>query len=248
MMIDTVLAFFVVRALWHWSAAKSVLFLALFMTVDFAFFSATMVKVLAGGWFPLLIGAVIFTLLTTWKRGRAALNERIRTDTIPLDLFIQSLFHEPPPRVAGTAVFLTTWVEGVPRALLHNLLHNKVLHQRVLLLTVDTADVPYVEPAERLQLESLDFGFWRLRIRYGFKDEPDIPAELARCRELGLKIDLMETSFFLGRETLVSRVGTGMAAWREKLFILLFRNAGSAADYFRIPPNRVIELGTQVEL
>jgi KUP system potassium uptake protein len=216
--------------------------------VDFAFFSATMVKVLAGGWFPLLIGAVIFTLLTTWKRGRAALNERIRTDTIPLDLFIQSLFHEPPPRVAGTAVFLTTWVEGVPRALLHNLLHNKVLHQRVLLLTVDTADVPYVEPAERLQLEALDFGFWRLRVKYGFKDEPDIPAELARCRELGLKIDLMETSFFLGRETLVSRVGTGMAAWREKLFIVLFRNAGSAADYFRIPPNRVIELGTQVEL
>ncbi|MBN8441806.1 MAG: potassium transporter Kup [Thauera sp.] len=248
MMIDTLLAFVVVRGLWKWGAAKALLFLCVFLAVDLAFFSANLVKVLAGGWFPLLIGALIFTLLTTWKRGRAILNERIRSDTMPLDIFIQSMFHDPPPRVSGTAVFMTTWIDGVPRALLHNLLHNKVLHDRVLLVKVDTDDVPYVAEAERLQLTELDFGFYQLRIRYGFKDEPDIPAELARCAAFGFRSNLMETSFFLGRETLVSRVGSGMARWREKLFIVLFRNAGSAADYFKIPPNRVVELGTQVEL
>ncbi len=248
MMIDTLLAFVVVRALWRWSLTQSLAFLAIFITVDFAFFSATMTKVVSGGWFPLLIGGLIFTALTTWKRGRALLNDRIRLDTIPMDVFIQSLFNEPPPRVAGTAVFLTTWPEGVPRALLHNLVHNKVLHERVVLLNVETADVPYLPEGERLRLEPLDYGFWRLWVRYGFKDEPDIPAALAGCGKLGLKFDLMNTSFFLGRESLVSRIGSGMPGWREKLFILMFRNAGSAADYFRIPPNRVVELGTQVEL
>ncbi|ATE62550.1 potassium transporter Kup [Thauera sinica] len=248
MMIDTVLAFVVVRGLWKWGLPRSVLFLAVFLTVDLAFFSANLVKVLAGGWFPLLIGAAIFTLLTTWKRGRAILNERIRSDTMPLEIFIRSMFHDPPPRVAGTAVFMTTWIDGVPRALLHNLLHNKVLHERVLLVKVDTADVPYVPETERVQLTELDFGFYQLRIRYGFKDEPDIPAALALCEAQGMPYRPMETSFFLGRETLVSRVGSGMARWREKLFIVMFRNGGSAADYFRIPPNRVVELGTQVEL
>ncbi len=248
MMIDTLLAFVVVRALWRWSLTQSLAFLAIFITVDFAFFSATMTKVVSGGWFPLLIGGLIFTALTTWKRGRALLNDRIRLDTIPMDVFIQSLFNEPPPRVAGTAVFLTTWPEGVPRALLHNLVHNKVLHERVVLLNVETADVPYLPEGERLRLEPLDYGFWRLWVRYGFKDEPDIPAALAGCGKLGLKFDLMNTSFFLGRESLVSRIGSRMPGWREKLFILMFRNAGSAADYFRIPPNRVVELGTQVEL
>ncbi len=248
MMIDTLLAFVVVRALWRWSLTQSLAFLAIFITVDFAFFSATMTKVVSGGWFPLLIGGLIFTALTTWKRGRALLNDRIRLDTIPMDVFIQSLFNEPPPRVTGTAVFLTTWPEGVPRALLHNLVHNKVLHERVVLLNVETADVPYLPEGERLRLEPLDYGFWRLWVRYGFKDEPDIPAALAGCGKLGLKFDLMNTSFFLGRESLVSRIGSGMPGWREKLFILMFRNAGSAADYFRIPPNRVVELGTQVEL
>lgn len=248
MMIDTVLAFVVVRGLWKWGAVPSMLFLAIFVTVDVAFFSANLIKVLAGGWFPLMIGAAIFTLLTTWKRGRTILNERVRSDTIPLEVFIRSMFHEPPPRVAGTAVFMTTWIDGVPRALLHNLLHNKVLHERVLLVKVDTADVPYVAEAERVQVTELDFGFFQVRIRYGFKDEPDIPAALQLCEAKGLRYKPMETSFFLGRETLVSRVGSGMARWRERLFIVMFRNAGSAADYFRIPPNRVVEMGTQVEL
>ncbi len=247
MAIDTLLAFIVVQSLWGWGRGKALLFLAVFLGVDMAFFSATTVKVLAGGWFPLLIGALVFTLLTTWKRGRAQLSERIRTDTIPLDTFIQTMFHNPPPRVEGTAIFLTTWLEGVPRALLHNLIHNKVLHERVVLLTVETADEPYVPDDARLALEELDYGFYRLRVKYGFKDSPDIPAALALCAGQGLSFNMMETSFFLGRETLIPRVGSGMPQWREKLFVLLFRNAGSAADYFRIPPNRVVELGTQVE-
>lgn len=248
MMIDTILAFVVVRSLWRWGSARAGLFLAVFLAVDVAFFSATTVKIAAGGWFPLLVGASIFTLMRTWKRGRALLAERVRGDTMPLDLFIQSMFASPPPRVDGTAVFMTTWLEGVPRALLHNLLHNKVLHGRIVLVRVETLDVPRVAEDERLDLEELDYGFYRLRVRYGFMEEPDIPAALAGFAALGLRIEMMETSFFLGRETLVSRIGSGMPRWREKLFILMFRNAGSAADYFRIPPNRVIELGTQVEL
>ncbi|NMG65385.1 potassium transporter Kup [Azoarcus indigens] len=248
MMIDTVLAGVVVLYLWKWGRARTFLFLLVFLTVDVAFFSATTVKILAGGWFPLLVGAAIFILLTTWKRGRELLNDRIRADTMPLDGFIQSLFHNPPPRVEGTAVFMTTWLEGVPRALLHNLIHNKVLHERVVLLTVETADVPYVPENQRITLDELDYGFYRLKVKYGFKDDPDIPAALASCAEQGMRFEMMATSFFLGRETLVSRIGSGMPSWREKLFILMFRNAGSAADYFRIPPNRVVELGTQVEL
>nr|WP_211162285.1 potassium transporter Kup [Aromatoleum petrolei] len=248
MMIDTVLAFVVVRALWGWGPLKAGLFLVVFLAVDFAFFSATTVKILAGGWFPLLIGALIFTFLTTWKRGRAMLNNRIRTDTIPLDLFIQSMFTSPPPRVEGTAVFLTTWLDTVPRALLHNILHNKVLHERIVLLKVHTADVSHVPEKDRIELEEVDYGFYRLRLTFGFMDDPDIPAELARCATHGLAFATMETSFFLGRETIVRRVGSGMARWRERLFIVMFRNAGSAADYFHLPPNRVVELGTQVEL
>ena len=248
MMLDTLLAFDVVGALWGWGRLRAGLFLGVFLAVDVAFFSATTVKILAGGWFPLLIGALIFTLLTTWKRGRELLNSRIRTDTMPLDSFIRSMFNSPSPRVDGTAVFMTTWLEGVPRALLHNLVHNKVLHRRVVLLTVETADVPHVPDSERVVVEELDYGFYRVRVNYGFKDDPDLPAALVRCADFGLKFDMMETSFFLGRETLVSRVGSGMPRWREKLFIVMFRNAGSAADYFHIPPNRVVELGTQVEL
>ena len=249
MLIDTILAFVVVRALWRWNLGKALVFVVVFLTVDLAFFSATLVKVLAGGWFPLLIGALIFTVLSTWKRGRTLLNERARGDTMALDVFITSLFNDPPPRVAGTAVFLTPWLEGVPRTLLHNLFHNKVLHERVVLLKVETADVPRVSEAQRVVVEALDYGFWRVLVRYGFKDDPDIPAALEQCAAHGLAFELMDTSFILGRESLVSRKSTrsGMVAWREKLFFILFRNAGSAADYFHIPPNRVVELGAQIE-
>nr|AWH61883.1 kup system potassium uptake protein [Zoogloea resiniphila] len=248
MMIDTVLAFFVVRTLWNWGLGTSLAFLLAFFAVDFAFFSANTVKIFDGGWFPLALGLAIHTLLMTWKRGRAALTERMRVDTMPLDLFIQSMFHDPPIRVPGTGVFMTTAPDGVPRALLHNLLHNKVLHARVVLVNVITDDVPYVPVGERVRVEELDFGFFRVFVRYGFKDDPDIPAALALCESQGLPFELMESSFFLGRETLIPKTGSSLGLWRERLFILMFRNAHSAADFFCIPANRVVEFGTQVEL
>ena len=248
MMIDTVLAFFVVRALWHWGWARAVGFVALFFTVDFAFFSANSVKVLDGGWFPLAMGLAVYTLLMTWKKGREVLAERMRQDTMPLEMFICSMFHDPPLRVPGTGVFMTTAPDGVPRALLHNLLHNKVLHARVVLVNVITEDIPYVADVDRVKVEELDFGFYRVFVRYGFKDDPDIPAALALCESQGLPFELMESSFFLGRETLIPRTGSSMARWRERLFIVMFRNAHSAADFFCIPANRVVEFGTQIEL
>ncbi len=248
MMIDTVLAFVVVRALWRWTLGQAVLFLALFFTVDFAFFTANSVKVFDGGWFPLAMGLAVHTMLMTWKKGRAALAERMRMDTMPLDMFIQSMFHDPPIRVPGMGVFMTTAPDGVPRALLHNLLHNKVLHARVVLVNVVTEDIPYVPDSERVRVEELDFGFYRVFVRYGFKDDPDIPAALGMCEKQGLSFELMEASFFLGRETLIPRVGSSHGGWRERLFILMFRNAHSAAEFFCIPANRVVEFGTQVEL
>ncbi len=248
MMIDTILAFVVVRALWQWGWAAAVTFLTLFFVVDFAFFSANSVKIIDGGWFPLAMGLGVHTLLMTWKKGREALNERMRQDTMPLNLFIQSMFHDPPLRVPGTGVFMTTAPDGVPRALLHNMLHNKVLYARVVLVNVITEDIPFVTDAERVRVEELDFGFYRVFVRYGFKDDPDIPKALAMCEDQGLPFELMEASFFLGRETLIPRTGSSMALWREKLFIVMFRNAHSAADFFCIPPNRVVEFGTQIEL
>lgn len=249
MMIDTVLAFVVVMNMWKWNPFYAGLFLAGFLAVDLAYFAANSVKIIEGGWFPILLGIIVFTLLSTWRRGRATLTERIRTDTMPLDVFITSLFHSPPQRVAGTGVFMTTNPDGVPRALLHNLLHNKVLHERVVLVCVNTQDVPYVPECDRVKVEALDFGFYRVHVQYGFKDDPDIPRALALCGADGLGFEMMDTSFFLGRETLIPRLTKlALARWREKLFIVMFRNAGSAADFFKIPVNRVVEFGTQVEL
>ncbi len=250
MMIDTLLAFVVVRALWGWGKARAALFLVVFLTVDIAFFSATTVKILAGGWFPLLIGMLIFTLLTTWKRGRDLLFARMKADAFDLCGFIESLKVAPPPAVPGTAVFMTSNPNGVPHALLHNLMHNKVLHERVILLTVQVHDVPYVPEVDRVEPHRINEQFWQVIVQYGFKDEPDIPAALAQCGAAGLPFEMMETSFFLGRETLIPRpqVKPEMAYWREKLFVAMFRNAGSATAFFKIPSNRVVELGTQVEL
>ncbi|QSI77845.1 MULTISPECIES: potassium transporter Kup [Niveibacterium] len=248
MLIDTVLAFIVVRSLWGWSGLQGGLFLAGFLIVDLAFVSACSVKILDGGWFPLTMGLGVFLLLATWRRGRQVVAERTRTDTIPLELFIQSLFHSPPQRVSGTGIFMTTNPDGVPRALLHNLLHNKVLHERVVLLTVVTEDVPFVPEIDRVWVEHLDYGFMRISVHYGFKDDPDIPAALIQAQSQGFEFEMMETSFFLGREKLIPRIKGVMPMWRERLFIFMFRNSGSAADFFRIPANRVVEFGTQVEL
>ncbi len=249
MLIDTLLAFVVVRALWGWGWGKASLFLAVFISVDVAFFSANLIKVFDGGWFPLLLGLAIFVLLSTWKKGRRLLDQRLQQDAMPLDAFLTSLQYGGPQRVEGTGVFMTAAADGVPRAMLHNLLHNKVLHERVILLSVQIEDVPRIADTDRASIRHLPLGFHQVDLRYGFMDEPDIPAALHAC-DLGdgQPFELMETSFFLGRETIVPNRLPGMPFWRQVLFTWMFRNAESATAYFAIPTNRVVELGTQVEL
>jgi KUP system potassium uptake protein len=238
-----------VHALWGWSWSRAVLFLAFFVVVDFAFFSANVIKIFDGGWFPLVLGGAIFTFLSTWKRGRALLYERLKFDSMPLDAFIQSLAYGGPHRVEGMSIFMTTNPDGVPRAMLHNLLHNKVLHEKVVMLNVRVEDVPYVADAERVVVTRLPEGFFQVLVRYGFKDEPNIPQALDMCAPFGLKYEPMETSFFFGRETIVPRARVArMPRWRQVLFTFMFRNAEPATAFFKIPTNRVVELGTQVEL
>jgi KUP system potassium uptake protein len=246
MIVTTLLAYFVVRRIWGWSRISAGLVIGAFLLIDLSFFAANAVKVLEGGWFPLVVGVAIYTLLSTWKRGREVLFERLRPGAIALEPFIASLIAHPPLRVPGTAVFLTATREGVPHALLHNLSHNKVLHERVILLTVRAEDIPHVPDSERTDIEPLGHEFYRVTVYYGFKDEPDLPRALELTK--GLDFSLMETSFFLSRQTLVPTQAQGMALWREKLFAAMSRNAASATAFFKIPTNRVVELGTRIEL
>jgi KUP system potassium uptake protein len=248
MAIDSILAFVIMRFLWGWSMATALPLASFFLFVDLVYFSSNAIKLLEGGWFPVLIGLLVFVLLATWRRGREILFARMRPGAIPLEPFIQGICVHPPTRVPGTAVFLTTTQEGVPHALLHNLNHNKVLHERILLLTVLTEEVPRVPDSERVEIEPLDAGFYRIKVRYGFKDEPDIPRALELAAHQGLPFEPMETSYFLSRETLIPTVAPGMAMWREKLFVTMARNSSSATAYFKLPTNRVVELGTQIEL
>jgi KUP system potassium uptake protein len=248
MAIDTVLAVVVAHHLWGWSWLRCVLVAIGFLVIDLSFFSANAVKIPQGGWFPLVVAALVFTLLATWKRGRQLLLEKMRAGTIALEPFLASIVAHPPLRVPGTAVFLTASAEGVPHAMLHNLIHNKVLHERVMLLTVITEDVPHVPDIDYVEVQPLGNNFYRIIMRFGFKDEPDIPRTLEQCKEYGVEFNMMETSFFLSRETVIPTVAPGMALWREKLFVSMSRNAGSATAYFKIPTNRVVELGTQVEM
>ena len=248
MAIDTVLAFVLMRKLWRWPLWIALPLLLIFLTIDLSFFSANAIKLFQGGWFPIVVAIALFTLLVTWKRGRQQLMERLSPGAIPIEPFIQSITAHPPTRVPGTAVFLTAASEGVPHALLHNLNHNKVLHERIVLLTVSTIDIPHVPDEERIEVQSLGTDFYRLVVRYGFKDDPDVPRALALASANGFKFEMMETSFFVSRQTLIPTVGPGMALWREKLFALMSRNASSATSFFKIPANRVVELGTRVEL
>lgn len=248
MVITTILAFIVVRRLWGWGWVRSGLLIAFFLAIDLAFFAANAIKIEDGGWFPLVFGLGVFTLMSTWKRGRELLRARMESEAIALEPFIRGLDSGSVTRVPRTAVFLTGDPDAVPHALLHNLKHNMVLHERIAIVTVLVDDVPHVPEIDRVGVQALPNNFFRILVRYGFKDDPDIPRALALCGQYGVSFDVMATSFFLGRETLIPRPGSEMPLWREKLFVAMFRNAGSAASFFNIPPNRVVEMGTQVVL
>jgi KUP system potassium uptake protein len=249
MIITTVLAHVVARDLLHWSALKASLITAAFLIGDLAFLGANLFKIAEGGWFPLLIASAVFTLMTTWRRGRQILNVRLGEGALTPELFVTSLQARPPVRVPGTAVFMHRTREAVPPALLHSLKHYKAMHEQVILLTVVTEEVAHLRDDERLQFDELGSGIYRVAARYGFMEEADIPALLQRVgKEHGLKIPPMDTTYFLGRETLIiTPRPSGMALWREKIFASMMRNAESAARFFRLPPNRVVELGAQIE-
>ena len=248
MVITSVLAYVVARTIWGWSRFAGATLLGGFLVVDCAYFSANIVKIHEGGWFPLVFGIGIYILLTTWKRGRQLLSQRLATESIPLDVFVKSVVTGGVPTVPGTAIFMTNNPEVTPHALLHSLKHYKCLHQRMVILNVVPLDVPYVAENQRATVQRVNNQFWKVKVFFGFMDVPNLPESLAWCGEQGLDIDFMDTSFFLGRETLIPRLHSEMAFWREKLFIAMFRNAGSAATYFQLPPNRVVELGSQVVL
>jgi KUP system potassium uptake protein len=247
MMIDTILVGFVIVLMWRWSLWLAVPAIATFLLADFAYFAANAIKIPQGGWFPVIIGLLSFSILTTWKRGRALLFHEMARLSVPLEAIVEGMM-EGVHRVAGTAVFMTSHAEGAPSAMLHNLKHNQVLHDRNVLLTVVVEDHPYVPRAERVVISDLTQGFFRVTVHYGFMQEPDLPAALELCAERGLSFDLMSTSFFVSRETVIPSLKRGMAPWREKLFVWMSKNAMSATDFFKIPANRVVEMGTQVEI
>lgn len=249
MLITTVLTFFVLR--YHWKLNLPLVLFAttFFLLIDGAFFSANAMKFIDGGWFPLTMGAVIFTLMTTWRRGRTILFQHLRKSAIPLEPFLKSLFTSDGPQcVPGTAIFLVADSNAVPHALLHNLAHNKVIHERIIFLTVVITDIPYVSPKERVSVEKIENDCYRIKLNFGFMDVPDVPKALELCKEYGLEFHNLETSFFLSRETVISVSDGGMATWREQLFVFMTRNTSSIVEYFNIPTNRVIELGTQIEI
>jgi KUP system potassium uptake protein len=247
MLIDSVLITVVLRQMWNWNRFVVAGLLALFFAVDFSYLSANLLKIPAGGWFPLLVGGIAFTFLTTWAKGRQLMINRMNEASLPMEIFIKSAAPSAA-RVPGTAVFMTSSSSGVPHALLHNLKHNKVLHERVILLTVRIEDVPYVSEEKRTEQRDYGAGFYRVILRYGFMEEIDVPAALAQLRDCGPQCKMMDTSFFLARQTLLASSRPGMAIWREKLFAWMLRNAESAMEFFKLPTNRVVELGSQVEI
>ena len=248
MIITTLLFYFVARRQWNWNVWLAGIFCGVFLIIEVAFFGANLLKIAHGGWFPLVMGLLIFTAMSTWKTGRRVLGERLRSSFIPLDLFLADVQLNAPHRVAGTAVFLSSNAGSTPLALLHNLKHNRVLHQRVIFLTIQTEDAPHIHVTNRIELEKLREGFYRVVARYGFMEDPNVPEILEHCRPLGLDCDTMSTTFFLSRETILATKAPGMALWREHLFAFMSRNAQRPTDFFRIPANRVVELGMQVEM
>ena len=247
MLIDTVLVAFVMVLLWRWNLMLVALVVGSLLVVDIAFFSANIIKIPEGGWFPIAMALVSFTVLTTWRRGRRLLLDEMARQTFPLVDFLATI--GDVYRIHGTSIFMTSAKEGVPSALLHNLKHNQVLHERVVLLTVQTANTPFVNDLDRIYLHRLDEGFIRVIVRYGFMEDPDVPAALEQCARFGETFDMMETTFYVARETVIPRIpGRDIAPWRARLFALMSKNATSATDFFKIPTNRVVELGTQLVL
>ncbi|HEY4958112.1 MAG TPA: KUP/HAK/KT family potassium transporter, partial [Caldimonas sp.] len=248
MLITTTMTFFVVRYAWKYPWSLAVAATGFFFLVDFTYFIANVVKVVDGGWFPLLIGAFMFTLMMTWKQGRKLMSQSLRNDAIDLTSFLESVFISPPTRVPGTAVFLVSDQGLTPNALLHNLKHNKVLHERNLFVTVKHHEVPWIEGGACSEMTALGNDCWQVTLNFGFKNEPDVPAALEQLRSLGCEVDDMDTSYFLSRDIVIPTLGGGMADWREKLFAGMHRNASAAADFLRLPTNRVVELGSKVEI
>lgn len=248
MVTTTMLTFFVIRYGWKlnpWLCWISTLF---FVSIDLMFFSANALKIVSGGWFPLVLGGIAFVIMLTWKQGRRLITQSLQSQAIPLEEFLGNLFIEPPTRVPGTAVFLRSESDGVPHAMLHNLVHNKVIHEQIVFLTVLNADIPVVSDDVRLDVIPLGHECFQVNVRYGFKEMRDIPKVLELCHTKGIESEMLSTSFFISRQTIVPVLGKGMAMWRERLFAAMSRNARGAADYYHIPTNRVIELGTQVEI
>jgi KUP system potassium uptake protein len=248
MSITTVMTFYVIRYGWKYPLAVCLLPTAFFLVIDLAFFSSNMLKLFGGGWFPLVIGIGMFILMLTWKQGRALMSERLRDDAIELNSFLDAVFINPPTRVSGTAVFLSAEQGITPNALMHNLKHNKVLHDHNLFVTVRHHDIPWVGFDKRIEMEPLGHDCWQITLNFGFKNDPDVPEALKLLKGRGVPLDDMDTSYFLSRDIVIPTLGQGMAIWREKLFASMHRNASGAADYLNLPTNRVVELGSKVEI
>ena len=248
MVITALLLQVIATERWGWHPAVALLVTGIFLTIDLAFFGANVLKITHGGWLPLVIGAVLFTMMTTWKTGRQIVAARLTARAIPLEDFVAGLAQTRPTRVPGTSVFMTAQPRGTPPALAHNMRYNKVLHEHVVTLVVATEPVPHAAPDRQISVRALGQGIFDVVLRYGFMDDPNVPATLARARELGLELDEDDVTYFLGRETLIVTNSPGMATWRERLFVLMARNAVRATTFFSLPPERVVELGVQVEI
>ena len=248
MLITTTMTFFVIRYGWKYPWSLCFAATGFFFIVDFVYFSANVVKVFDGGWFPIAIGAIMFLLMMTWKQGRKLMAMRLREDAIDLTSFLEAVFVSPPTRVQGTAVFLVSEQGITPTALLHNLKHNKVLHMTNLFVNVKQHEVPWIGFDKRCEMAPLGHECWQVTLNFGFKNEPDVPEALALLGRQGCVIDAMDTSYFLSRDIVIPTIGSGMAPWREKLFAGMHRNAAAAADFLSLPTNRVVELGSKVEI
>jgi KUP system potassium uptake protein len=248
MLITTILTFFVIRYGWRYPLWLCISATSVFFLVDFTFWTSNLLKLEQGGWFPVMIGGAVFTLMMTWKKGRALLNEKLKADSIDLKSFLEAVFVNPPTRVEGTAVFLTAEPGTVPNAMLHNLKHNKVLHEQNLFVTVRSHEVPWIGMNKRVEIEPLGHSCWQVTLHYGFKNDPDVPRALELIRGRGCEVEHMKTSYFLSRDTVVPSIGRGMAPWREKLFAQMHHNASGAADFLNLPNNSVVELGSKIEI